>query len=75
MQLIYCVQAYSTSNNQIETHNPRFLGQDYNSRRPVTTVNSQLGARKNRGEVDSSYSNSLNKHYGLDECCLWLKFS
>ncbi len=79
MQLIYCVPAYFTSNNHIETaaseHTPRCLGQSYNSRIPVKTVNSQVDAQTYRGEVDGAYPNSLNEHYGLDECRLWFRFS
>ena len=79
MQLIYCVPAYFTSNNHIETaaseHTPRCLGQSYNSRSPVKTVNSQLGTRKYRGEVYGADSNALNEHYALDECSLWFRFS
>ncbi len=50
MQLTYRGQAYSTSNNQIETvateYIARFRRQSYMLCRPVKTVNSQLGIRK-----------------------------
>ena len=53
MKLRFLGQAYSTSNNQVETipsdHTARFLGQHYNLRRPVKTFKSQLGVRKYRG--------------------------
>ncbi len=53
MQLRFLGQAYSTSDNQVETnateHTARFLGQSYTPRRPVQTSNSQLGLRKYRG--------------------------
>jgi len=53
MQLRFLGQAYSSSNNQVKTtaseHTARFLGQSYTTRRPVKTVNSQLGLRKYRG--------------------------
>ena len=53
MQLRFLGQAYSSSNNQVETtaseHTAHFLGQSYTPRRPVKTVNSQLGLRKYRG--------------------------
>ena len=55
MQLTYRGQSYSTSHNQIETiateHTARFRGHSYLLRRPVKTVNSQLGIRKYRGVV------------------------
>ena len=50
MQLRFLGQAYSTSDNQVETtaseHTARFLGQSYTTRRPVKTSNSQLGRSK-----------------------------
>ena len=53
MKLHFLGQAYSTSNNQIETipseHTARFLGQSYTPRRPIQTVNSRSGIRKYRG--------------------------
>jgi hypothetical protein len=53
MKLRFLGQAYSTSNNQIETvaseYTGRFLGQNYTLRRPLPAVKSQLGVRKYRG--------------------------
>ena len=50
MKLRFLGQAYSASNNQVETipseHTARFLGQRYTIRRPVQTINSPLGVRK-----------------------------
>ena len=53
MQLRFLGQAYSTSDNQVETvateHTARFRGHSYTPRRPVKTSNPQLGLRKYRG--------------------------
>ncbi len=53
MQLRFLGQAYSSSNNQVETipseHTARFLGQSYLTRRPVQPFKSKLGLRKYRG--------------------------
>ena len=53
MKLRFLGQAYSTSNNQIETipseHTARFLGQSYTPRRPIQTVNSRSEVKKYRG--------------------------
>ena len=53
MKLRFLGQAYSTSNNSVETipseHTARFLGRTYTLRRPVQTVNSPSGIRKYRG--------------------------
>ena len=50
MKLRFLGQAYSTSNNTVETvaseHTARFLGRSYTLRRPIQTVNSPSGARK-----------------------------
>ena len=58
MKLRFLGQAYSSSNNQVETtaseHTARFLGQSYTPRRPVKTSNSQLGLRKYRGVAYSA---------------------
>ena len=55
MKLRFLGEAYSTNNNQVETiaseHTAHFLGQSYTPRRPVKTVNSQLGTRKYRGVI------------------------
>lgn len=49
MKLHFLGQAYTTSNNQIETEvlpqTGRFLGQIYSLRRPVKTAKSQLGLK------------------------------
>ena len=48
-------QAYSTSNNSIETipskHTARYLGRTYTPSLPVKTVNSRSFARKYRGVI------------------------
>ena len=53
MKLHFLGQAYSTSDNQIDTlpskHTARFLGQNYIPRRPISVAQSQLGIRKYRG--------------------------
>jgi Domain of unknown function (DUF4278) len=53
MKLRFLGQAYSTSNNSVETipseDTARFLGRTYTLRRPVQTVNSFSGIRKYRG--------------------------
>ena len=55
MRLRFLGQTYSAANNQIETiassNKARFLGQNYTINVPVTTVKSQLGARKYRGII------------------------
>ena len=55
MKLRFLGQAYSTSNNQVETipsdYTACFLGQRYTLRRPIQTFKSQLGIRKYRGIV------------------------
>jgi hypothetical protein len=53
MKLRFLGQAYSTSNNSVETiaseDTARFLGRPYTIRRPVQTINSSSGIRKYRG--------------------------
>jgi hypothetical protein len=53
MKLQFLGQAYSTSNDRVETipseYTARFLGRTYTPRRPVQTVNSPSGVRKYRG--------------------------
>ena len=54
MKLHFLGQAYSTSNNLVETipseHTARFLGRTYTLRRPVQNVNSPCGiSKKYRG--------------------------
>ncbi len=54
MKLQFLGQAYSTSNNSVETipseHTARFLGRTYTLRRAVQTVNSPSGiSKKYRG--------------------------
>ena len=55
MKLRFLGQAYSTSNNSIETipapHTARFLGRTYIPSLPIKTVNSQPFVRKYRGVV------------------------
>lgn len=58
MKLHFLGQAYTTSNNPIETEilpqTGRFLGQSYSLRRPVKTVKPQLGLKyQYRGVVYS----------------------
>ena len=58
MKLRFLGQAYSKSNNQIETqpsiHTARFLGQSYTPCQPLLSAKSQLGVRKYRGVVYGS---------------------
>ncbi|ELS04886.1 hypothetical protein Xen7305DRAFT_00046220 [Xenococcus sp. PCC 7305] len=53
MKLRFLGQAYSASDNQVETvattHTAHFLGQIYTPRRPVQPFQSKLGLRKYRG--------------------------
>ena len=54
MKLRFLGQAYSASNNSVETfaskHTARFLGRTYTLRRPVQTINSPSGiVKKYRG--------------------------
>ena len=55
MELRFLGQAYSTSNNSVETaaipQTARFLGKSYTMRRPVGNIQikSQIGLRKYRG--------------------------
>ncbi len=53
MKLRFLGQAYSTSNNQIETlaseQTARFRGHSYIPHRPVQPFNSKIGFRKYRG--------------------------
>ncbi len=55
MKLRFLGQAYSTSNNQIETipseHTARFLGRTYTPYLPIQTVNSRSGVKKYRGVI------------------------
>ena len=55
MKLHFLGQAYSTSNNQVETipsdYTAHFLGQRYTLRRPIQIFKPQLGMRKYRGVV------------------------
>ena len=50
MKLRFLGQAYSTSNNLVETipseHTARFLGQSYTTRRPIQTINYRSTVRK-----------------------------
>ena len=53
MKLRFLGQAYSASNERVETIasdcNARFLGQNYTIRRPIQTFKPQLGIKKYRG--------------------------
>ncbi len=55
MKLHFLGQAYSASDNQIDTlpseYTARFRGQNYIPRRPVPAAQSPLGIRKYRGVV------------------------
>ena len=53
MKLRFLGQAYSATNNSVETmpseHTARFLGRTYTVRRPIQVANSDSGAKKYRG--------------------------